>query len=174
MGKVLTLFIVLTAIVAGVSMYYLQEYAFYEEIIPNGRDDVQLTSLVTDLPEPALYDNFRAIDADSSPIRYRACFTTTMSHAMLSETYVPIMNPVPRTAPGWFDCFDAAALGADLEAGRALAFLGTRNVQYGIDRIVAIHEDGRGFVWHEINHCGEVVFDGKPAPEDCPQPPEGY
>ena len=73
-----------------------------------------------------------------------------------------------------FDCFDAEALGAALETGRALAFLGTENVQYGIDQIVAIHEDGRGFVWHQINRCGEVVFDGNVAPDDCPQPPNGY
>jgi hypothetical protein len=47
-------------------------------------------------------------------------------------------------------------------------------VSYGIDRIVAITEDGRGYVWHQINDCGEVVFDGEPAPENCPEPPEGY
>ena len=44
----------------------------------------------------------------------------------------------------------------------------------GIDRIVAVAEDGRGWVWHQINRCGEVVFDGQPAPEDCPEPPDRY
>ncbi len=43
-----------------------------------------------------------------------------------------------------------------------------------IDRVVAIHEDGRGWIWDQINHCGEVVFDGQPAPADCPPAPEGY
>ncbi|MGR3625750.1 MAG: DUF6446 family protein, partial [Limimaricola sp.] len=27
--------------------------------------------------------------------------------------------------------------------------------------------------WNQINVCGEVVFDGDPAPAGCPTPPEG-
>lgn len=174
MGKFLAAMIMISAVVAGVAMYYLQVYHFYEEVQGNGETDVMLVSLGTGLPEPVLYDGFKAIDASSSPIRYRACFTTSMSQAMLSETYELYEGAEPLVAPDWFDCFDAEAIGADLEAGRALAFLGQRDIHYGIDRIVAITEDGRGFAWHQINRCGEVVFDGNPAPEDCPEPPQGY
>ncbi|MEQ9261437.1 MAG: DUF6446 family protein [Roseovarius sp.] len=174
MGKFLSILIVGCALLAGAALYYLQVYAFYEEVVVTGEDDVRLTSITTASPEPILYENFRGIDAQSSPIRYRACFETPTSLATLTETYMSYEKPVPLEAPGWFECFDADALGAELEAGTALAFLGTGNIQYGIDRIVAITEDGRGFVWHQINHCGEVVFDGQPAPEDCPEPPEGY
>ena len=173
MGKVLSLGILLTALAAGVSMYYLQVYHFYEPVAATGRDDVRMTSLSSRQPEPVLYDDFEGIDADSSPIRYRACFTTTMSLSMLSETYVPYERAEPLTAPDWFACFDAAEIGAALEDGRALAFLGTKDIEYGIDRIVAITEDGRGYVWQQINECGEVVFDGNPVPEHCPTPPEG-
>ncbi|WP_272004730.1 DUF6446 family protein [Roseovarius sp. ZX-A-9] len=172
MGKILASSIIVCALIAGAAMYYLQVYAFYDEVAADGRTDVQLTSLVTGLPEPVLYDDFRAIDATSSPIRYRACFTTTMSHAMLTETFVPYDKAEPLVAPGWFDCFDAKAVGAALEEGRARAFLGTENIQYGIDRIVAIDEDGRGWVWHQINRCGAIVFDGQRAPDDCPAPPD--
>lgn len=63
-------------------------------------------------------------------------------------------------------------LGAALESGEALAFLGQRDFIYGIDRVVAVLPDGRGFVWHQMNHCGEVVYDGDPVPEDCPEPPK--
>ncbi|QYX57606.1 histidine kinase [Roseovarius sp. SCSIO 43702] len=174
MGKFLALLILASALIAGGGMYYLQVHHFYEEVEPEPGRAVEMTSLVTGEVEPVLYDDFRAIDADSSPIRYRACFTTTMSHAMLTETYEPYDGAVPLTAPAWFDCFDAEALGAALESGEALAFLGERDVLYGIDRVVAIHEDGRGFAWHQINRCGEVVFDGQPAPEGCPEPPGGY
>ena len=89
----------------------------------------------------------------------------------MTETYELYDDAEPLTAPAWFDCFDAAEVGLALEEGRALAFLGTFNVQYGIDRIVAVTEDGKGFVWHQINHCGEEVFEGKPPPEGCPPPP---
>jgi len=171
MGKLMAGAIVITAIIAGVSIYYLQIYAFYEPVMANGTDDVQLTNLVSELPEAVPYDNFEAIDADSSPIRYRACFTTTLSQALLSETYVAVDYPVPLVAPGWFSCFDAQKIGKALEDGEALAFMGIKNVTYGVDRIVAIFPDGRGFVWNEINACGEKVFDGLSAPEGCPPPP---
>lgn len=173
MGRIVAGFLVLSGLVAGIAMYYLQVYAFYDEVSADGQTDVQLTSLVSGVPEPILYDGFQAIDSESSPIRYRACFETSQSLAQLSETFVPYESAEPLNAPGWFDCFDADALGADLKSGEAIAFLGTENLRYGIDRVVAVYPDGRGFAWHQINRCGAVVFDGKPAPADCPTPPEG-
>jgi hypothetical protein len=164
--------IVASGIIAGAAMYYLQVYAFYEEVTVNGVEDVVVTSVISGEPEPIIYEKFQAIDADSSPVRYRACFETSMSTAMMSETYVLYDAPVPLNAPGWFDCFDAARVGAALEEGTALAFMGTENVIFGIDRVVAVDDEGRGFVWHQINHCGAEVFDGKPPPEGCPTPPE--
>ena len=92
---------------------------------------------------------------------------------MLTETYIIRDDAEPLVAPSWFDCFDAVQLGADIENGEAIAFLGVANIQYGIDRLVAVYPDGRAFAWHQINECGEVVFDGNPTPEDCPPTPEG-
>ncbi len=172
MGKFLAGFLVLSAIFAGVGMYYLQVYAFYEDVPANNVDDVQLTSLASNGAEPVLYSDFQAIDSESSPLRYRACFSTEMSEAMLSETFVLYDDPVPNNAPGWFDCFDAQAVGAALEAGEATAYLGTANVIFGFDRVVAIDGNGNGFVWHQINDCGTATFDGDPLPEGCPPAPE--
>lgn len=172
MGKFLAGVIVISALAAGIGIYYLQIYAFYDEVQATGTDDVQMTVLATGQPEPVMYEDFQAIDADSSPIRYRACFTTSMSVGMMTETYQSYADPVPLEAPGWFDCFDAAEIGAAIEAEQALTFMGTENITYGIDRVVTILPDGRGFVWHQINRCGEVVFDGQAAPDDCPTPPE--
>lgn len=170
MGKFLAGLLVISALLAGFGMYYLQVYAFYEEVTPKG-DDVQLVNLVTGTPEPILFDGFQAIDADSSPIRYRACFTTDMSHALLSETYEMFDAAEPRIAPGWFDCFDAKAIADELKAGTALAFMGTKNVAFGVDRIVAITDDGRGYVWHEPNECGAKAYDGSLKGEECPDRP---
>lgn len=167
LGQFLAGFTVLAAILAGGAMYYLQVYAFYDEVTPTG-DDVQLVSLVSGEPETILFENFQAIDGSSSPIRYRACFTTQMSHSLLSETYAAVENAEPRNAPGWFDCFDAEMIGAELEAGTALAFLSAKNFAYGVDRVVAITEDGRGYVWHELNDCGAKAYDGSPTGEACP------
>ena len=161
----------MSTLLAGVAMYYLQVYAFYDEISAVDQE-IALTSLFSGEPEPILYENFSGIDSDSSPIRYRACFETPTSLALMTETYVIVDEAEPLVAPGWFDCFDAEAIGADLEAGTAIAFMGTENIQYGIDRIVAVYPDGRAYAWNQINACGEVVFDGDPAPEGCPTPPE--
>ena len=123
-------------------------------------------------PEPLIVEEFQAIDAESSPLRYRACFTTTVSQALMTETYVIYDDPVPTVAPGWFECFDADEVGQALEEERAIAFLGTANIVYGFDRVVAVTEDGQGYVWHQLNICGEKAFDGDPLPDHCPPKPE--
>ena len=164
-GKIIGIVIMLSALIGGVALYYLQVYGFYEEVTG---EDVQLISVVSDLPETIPFADFEAIDADSSPIRYRACFTTNMSLALLTETYVGLETAAPRNAPGWFDCFDAKAIGAELAAGTALPFLSLKNVEFGVDRIVAITEDGRGYAWHELNDCGEKSYDGTIVGEECP------
>ena len=170
-GRILIGGTLVLAVLAGAALYYLQVYAYYVELPAEGAE-VTLVSLATGEAEPIAFEDFRGIDADSSPLRYRACFTVPASLAMLTETYEMAVAE-PRVGPGWFDCFDAAAIGEELAAGTALTFLGARDVQYGIDRIVAVTDDGRAYAWHEINACGEVVFDGNPAPETCPTPPEG-
>lgn len=172
-GKLIGGFIVVTALVAGVAMYYLQVYGFYQTVSTSGTDDVQLVSLVSGEPEPIVYDNFEAIDATSSPIRYRACFTTPASQAMLTETYELIEDVTPRNGPAWFECFDAERIADGLENGTALAFLGAKNISYGVDRIVVIANDGRGYVWHDLNNCGEKAYDGTVVGEECPPRPEG-
>lgn len=171
-GQLLVGAIGVTAAVAGAALYYLQVYAYYEPVEASGTDDVVMTGIVSDAPESIVYDRFEAIDSDSSPLRYRACFETPLSQSMLTETYQDYPKAEPLVGPGWFDCFDADAIGAALESGEALAFLGQRDFIYGIDRVVAVLPDGRGYVWHQMNHCGEVVYDGDPVPEDCPEPPK--
>lgn len=148
-GRLLGIFIVLTALLSGVAIYWIQLYAFYDEV--SADDSIRMTNLVTGEPEIVLYDSFKGIDADSSPLRYRGCFTTTMSIAMLTETFEPYEDATPLTAPGWFDCFDAVAIGTALEQGEAVAFLGERNIRDGVDRVVAVFPDGRGFAWHQLN-----------------------
>lgn len=170
-GKIVGAVILIVAAIAGITLYYLQVYGYYREV-PLPEQGVELVSLSTNAPEPILTDNFLAIDADSSPIRYRACFETTLSLAMLSETYVLMPGIEPRNAPGWFDCFDANEIGQALDDGRALTFLSQKNIQYGVDRIVAITADGRGYIWHELNDCGEKSYDGTVVGEACPEPTE--
>ncbi len=170
-GKIVGLVIMISALIAGAALYYLQVYGFYEEVSAEVQE-VRLMPLSGEEPVRILARDITAIDAESSPIRFRACFTTPSSLAMLSETYVGLERAVPRNAPDWFDCFDAAAIAAELQAGTALAFMGEKNVNFGVDRVVAITEDGRGYIWHELNDCGEKSYDGTIVGEECPRRPE--
>ena len=168
-GKLLGIAIVLVSLVFGAVVYYAQVYHFYETVEADGSNDVMLTNVATGEPEAILYEAFEAIDAESSPIRYRACFRTSMSLPMLTETYELYDGAEPRNAPDWFSCFDAETIGADIDADEAIVFTGHRNLEFGIDRVVAITSDGRGYVWHEVNDCGDKAYDGSPLGEDCPE-----
>ncbi|EAR50013.1 hypothetical protein OG2516_07420 [Oceanicola granulosus HTCC2516] len=166
-GRIAVIATLLAALLLGGGLYYSQVYAYYDEI-PAEVANVQVLSAETGEPLALRFENFNGIDSTSSPIRYRACFELPVMPPEAARYEVP----VPLTAPGWFDCFDAAAIGAALERGEAEAFLAAENVVYGVDRVIARFPDGRAFAWHQLNRCGEVVYDGDPAPEGCPPAPE--
>ncbi len=150
-GKVVAGFLVTVALLAGTAMYYLQEYAFYDAIPASSpAAAVELTTL-GGMVEPITAAGFQGIDGDSSPIRYRGCFTTPLSLATLTETYKVYDKPTPLIAPGWFDCFNAGALTEDLATGAAVAFLGQADIRPGVDRVVAVYADGRAFAWNQLS-----------------------
>jgi hypothetical protein len=126
-GKLFGSILVISSLVLGVGMYYLQNYHWYEEVSMDAGTgvEIQMTPVVGGAPETIIADDFQGIDASSSPLRFRGCFNTPMSIAMLSETYEIEDRAVPLTAPGWF---------AD-----------------GVDRVIAVYPDGRAFVWHQLN-----------------------
>lgn len=171
-GKLVAGFIVAVALISGVAIYYLQVWGFYREVPAIGPQDVVMVTLAEGESRIVEHEAFRAIDADSSPIRYRACFTTSLTLDEARAQFRPAPGNDPRTAPGWFDCFDAGEIGKALEDGRAMTFIGQKNVAYGVDRIVAITDDGRGFAWNELNDCGHKAYDGTVTGEACPPRPE--
>ena len=167
-GQFVVAALVLSAALAGAGMWYTQTRAYYAPV--DAASDAAIIKLTTfeGLAEPLLIEGFDGLDSFSSPIRYRACFTTPISLPTLTETFQSHPAPNPLIAPGWFSCFDAEAIGEALEAGTALAFMGEENIQYGIDRVVVIDGEGRGYAWQQINPCGEAAFAGDPLPEGCP------
>ncbi|WP_281972297.1 DUF6446 family protein [Ruegeria faecimaris] len=170
-GKLLAILLLGSAVLAGGAMYYLQVYGFYYEVVSKPGQDVRLLAIGADEPETIAYTDFQAIDADSSPIRYRACFETDLTPADLAG-YQTANDPEPLTAPGWFECYDAIMIANALQTGQAQAFIGAKNIHFGVDRIVAVTQDGKGYVWHALNNCGEKAYDGTVVGEKCPQQPE--
>ncbi|ARO15012.1 hypothetical protein BVG79_01668 [Ketogulonicigenium robustum] len=161
----------LFALIFGGVMYYTQVYAYYETLAPEDVGPVMLVKVdgtAAELPVTGM----RAIDSDSSPLRFRACFSASAPPAEISASFARYEGASPLVGPSWFDCFDAREVGEALESGVAQAYLWQENIHYGIDRVVAIMPDGRAFAWQQMNHCGEVVYDGEAAPEGCPPAPE--
>ena len=154
-GKIVGGGIVLIGAIAGIAMYWLQVYGFYEEVrVGSPAAAIRLTP-VAGAPEEIIVAGFEGIDADSSPLRFRGCLTTPTALATLTETYTVYENPTPLIAPGWFSCFDAGKLTEDLASGEAVAFLSEANIHPGIDRVVAVYPDGRAFAWHQLNQSAE-------------------
>ena len=166
-GQLLVIGIIAATTLFGAGVWYSQTRAWYVQF-----EEADVVAMRFDGEiEPLLVTGFEGIDADTSPLRYRACFQTELSLAMLSETYLPYDEAAPLTAPGWFSCFDAEEIGAAIKAGTALAFLSRSNEPYGFDRIIAVTETGAGYAWPQLNDCGDAAFGGDPLPPGCPPAP---
>lgn len=135
-----------TAIFAG-AQWWFQTRAYYA---PIESADLFVTTLAGEVLTLAP-ETFEGIDADTSPLRFRVCFTVDEAGVAAALQGAPYEDAVPLNAPGWFGCFDAPAIGAALEAGEAEAVLAERNVRAGVDRVFAVFPDGRIFGWHQLN-----------------------
>ena len=145
-GKVAAASITLAAIAAGGGMWYAQEYGYYDRIDADAPDAPIAVTTPADTRDLTLTD-FEGIDADSSPLRWRACAVT----GDLPADALPFDDPTPLIAPRWFDCFDAQQIGADLESGAARAVLSQAEIRPDVDRVLAVYPDGRIFGWHQYN-----------------------
>lgn len=148
-GRIVGLAMLLAALATGVAVYYLQVHAFYVELAPESVE-IRVAPANGGDPRFLAVSELRAIDADSSPLRFRACFLLEAAQEEL-EGAAPAVGPTPLNAPGWFDCFDAAAIGEALESGEAVAYQGHPEIRPGVDRVIAVFPDGRGFAWHQLN-----------------------
>lgn len=150
-GRIAVGFTVLTAALGGALLWYTAEWAFYEPVVFVEGQEMRLVSLATGQPEPLAVGEINAIDATSSPIKFRACFTTPTRLAELVETFQPYPRAQPLIAPRWFDCFDAGDIGRALQSGEARAFLAQAGIHTGVDRVVAVFADGRGYAWQQLD-----------------------
>jgi hypothetical protein len=166
LGKLVVILLALAALLAGAGVWYTNTRAFWAPV----EGPVTLTLWAEDGLTTLPATEVAAVASASSPLGFRACFLHGLDLDLLgAEIPVePRPDAVPTVPPGGFDCFDAAAIGAMLAAGEAVAFTAYENAQFGVDRIVALAPDGRGWAWHQINDCGERAYDGTPVGEACP------
>lgn len=144
-GRIIVFVIVGVTVAFGIALWWANTRAYYVPLdvveISVQRPDGELVALDITGAE--------GIDATTSPLRFRACFTLS-DDAALAEA-APYADPTPLIGPGWFDCFDATQIGEALEVGAATAYLSQRNATRGVDRVVAIFPDGRGYAWTQLN-----------------------
>ncbi len=160
-GKPIIIVLLLLAAFAGVGLWYSIERAYYTAV--TGVVAVSVNGVLQPVSD------YQGIDADTSPLKMRACFKVNWA-------YVPSdalkAQATPLRAPRSFDCFDAGKMTADLQSGAATAILADENHPYGFDTYITQYPDGRAYMWRQINACGEAQFSGNDLPEGCPNPAE--
>ena len=166
-GRIAVVLIVLAACAAGVGLWWTQTRAFWH---PDRGAKVRLVSVGDAVAWPLEVTTVRAIRSTSSPLGFRACFTTPVPLARLRTTYATLRadQVAPTVPPPWFDCFKPDLIATGLANGQAQAFLGQSNIAFGVDRVVAIFNDGRGYAWHMLNGCGRMAYDGSIVGPACP------
>ncbi|MEC9433963.1 MAG: DUF6446 family protein [Pseudomonadota bacterium] len=161
----LILVFVAFCIAFGAALWWFQTRAFY--VREDGVTEIEVQGSVLPVAD------YQGIDADTSPLKLRACFRIADGVAPDALQHVPATDEAtPLVAPDWFECFDAAEIEAGIEAGPIRAVIAEKDAPWGFDRMVAAGPDGRGWMWRQINACGQAKFDGKDMPAGCPPAPE--
>ncbi len=151
-GRVIVIGMLVIALAAGALLWWTQTRAFYVEVDGVGEIEIAGTAFAV--------RSYEGIDAESSPIKMRGCFEMDASDVdaalaagadLTAEAIARKVDIVPLTAPDWFECFDAEAVGTALERGEATAVVAERGAADGVDRIVVLWPDGRGVTWRQLN-----------------------
>ena len=154
-GKGIVIFLTAVSAIAGAGLWYTTNHSYYTEVTA---DSVILQGAAWPVAD------YRGIDAESSPLKRRACF-------VVDWDYVPTdthrNDAEPLRAPYWFDCFDAETIARDIAAGRATVHLAARNEPFGFSSFVAQYPDGRAYLWRQLNACGQAQAGGGSVPEGC-------
>ena len=146
-GRILVIILVASAAIAGAAMYYLQVYAFFIRLPAD--TEIRITAPGAIMALPVTITAFEGVDADSSPLRFRACFRLADVRAL--DAAQPVADPQPLVGPRWFSCYDAGEVSDALATGQARAVLSEREIARGVDRIIAVWPDGRAVAWHQLN-----------------------
>lgn len=113
---------------------------------------IRLEPLIGDGPEEIATGAVQAVAAADRPLAFHGCFGMEQSFGLLTETYVTAEPATPAPVAGGLPCFDSEQLIEDLRVGYAVAFWSERDIAPGVDRVVAVYDDGRAFVWHQKNN----------------------
>ena len=160
-GKIFISGLFAITVIFGASLWYYQTRAYYYDV-------TDVTEIYVN-GDAFTVSDYRGIDADTSPLKMRACFTVDWDY-WPTEEFGAIVKPL--IAPPQFDCFDAKQIADDLASYSATPILAAENQPYGFDVFIAVYPDGNAYMWRQINACGDATFSGDPLPDHCPPQPE--
>ena len=158
-GSYLIIILLVFAGAMGVGLWYTIEKAYYINV--TNVNEVNVAGTYRKV------ENYNGIDADTSPLKLRACFDVDWEYNSTTN-YEKIATPL--IAPKWFSCFDAKKIGSDIQAGNASVILADVNNPFGFDKFITQYPNGKSFMWRQINECGKAHFAGDPLPAGCPIP----
>jgi hypothetical protein len=138
-GKRIVIGLLAFTIIFGTGLWYAQTLAYYERV--DGLESV----LVAGQPVPVR--DYDGLDGTSSPLKLRGCFT--LDPAAMPELEA-LEEASPLTTPGWFECFNATAIGNAIRRGEARAIVAATDEPAGFNRLIAYFPDGRAFMWREV------------------------
>jgi hypothetical protein len=128
-------------------MWYAQTRAYYDTL---EAADLVVTTQAGEIV-PLAKSGFQGIDAETSPLRFRACFTVDDAGLATLAQAAPHPEPEPLVAPAWFDCYDARMIAEAIASGEARAVMSLHEIARGVDRVIAVFPDGRAFAWQQLN-----------------------
>ena len=141
-GKLLAGGIVAFGAVFGIGMWYAQVYAYYEEV--TGINEVTVGV------ETFAVSDYTGIEARTSPLKMRGCFTFEDPQGAIVAGE-RATDAVPLKPPHWFECFDTVQILADIESGESIPIMAGLDDGDGADLYMAIYPDGRAYRWRQVN-----------------------
>lgn len=139
-GKILVISLVGFSFAFGFFVYYFQVFSYYSKV--EGLDYIFVDGKKINV------EQYYGLDSSISGLKLRGCFKVNIEDF---KTFKKYKKATPLQAPFWFNCFDNEKIQKSLEKNEASAFLAEENELDGIDRIVAIYSDGRGYQWRQLN-----------------------
>ena len=111
-GSLLITILLVIAGAIGIGLWYTIEKAYYINV--SDISEINVAGTIRKV------QNYNGIDADTSPLKLRACFEVDWKYNF-SADYKNIATPL--IAPKAFSCFDAKKIGFDIQAENASVIL---------------------------------------------------
>ena len=152
-GRTLMIGLFVVTAIFALALWWFQTRAYYEQ--SGGVDAIEVAGLSIPV------EGYSQIDAQTSPLKLRACFrlsdpadlprAAAAAAPLTEEARAAGVTLEPLVAPGWFDCFDAETLAGLAQSDGAETLVAARNAPQGVDRVVLLLPDGRGWLWRQLN-----------------------